>query len=39
MKAAGRRMNEIAKAEHMTYRAINELLAGAYPTIIRVLWG
>ncbi len=39
MKADGHRMNEIAKAEHLTFHAINKLLAGVYPTVIRVLWG
>lgn len=39
MKADGHRMNEIAKAEHLTFQAINKLLADAYPTVIRVLWG
>lgn len=39
MKVSGKRMNEIAKAEHLTFHAINELLAGTYPTVIRVLWG
>ena len=38
MKADGYRMNEIAKTEHLTFQAINKLLAGIYPTIIRVLW-
>ncbi len=39
MKAGGLRMNEIAKAEHLTFRAINELLAGVYPVVVRVLRG
>lgn len=39
MKVSGKWMYEIAKAEHLTFHAINELLVGTYPTVIRVLWG
>ena len=39
MKVDGKRMHEIAKAEHLTFRQINLLLLDAYPTIIKTLYG
>ena len=39
MKVRGDRMHDIAKAEHLTFRNINKLLAGTYPTVISVVWG
>jgi hypothetical protein len=38
MKMSGERMNEIAKKEHMTFHAINQLLNGVYPIVISVLF-
>ena len=39
MKVDGKRMHEIAKAEHLTFRQINSILLDAYPTIIKTLYG
>ena len=39
MKVRGDRMHDIAKAERMTFRNINQSIAACYPTVIDVLWG
>jgi len=39
MKVRGDRMHDIAKAERMTFRNINQAMAACYPTVIDVLWG
>ena len=39
MKAAGCKMHEIAKREHLTFQEINELLLNCKDDIIRILWG
>lgn len=39
MKADGKRMNDIAKAERITFHDINQMLAGAYDTVVQVLLG
>ena len=39
MKVRGDRMHDIAKAERMTFRNINQAVASCYPTVIDVLWG
>ena len=39
MKAAGCKMHEIAKREHLTFQEINELLANCKDDIIHILWG
>lgn len=39
MKARGDRMHDIARAEQMTFRDINQVIADSYPTVIRVLFG
>ena len=39
MKVRGDRMHDIAKAEHMTFRNINQTMAACYPAVIDVLWG
>lgn len=39
MKVRGDRMHDIAKAECMTFRNINQSLAACYPTVVDVLWG
>lgn len=38
MKINGERMNEIARKEHLTFHAINQLLFEAYPIVIEVLF-
>ena len=39
MKLDGVKMHEIAKAEHITFRDINRLLADSYDTVIQVCYG
>ncbi len=39
MKADGKRMHDIAKAERLTFREINTILLRAYPEIIKILYG
>ena len=39
MKAAGYKMHDIAKHEHLTFQEINELLANCREDIIHILWG
>ena len=38
MKVRGDRMHDIAKAERMTFKSINQLLTDCYPTVNRILW-
>lgn len=38
MKVRGDRMHDIAKAERMTFKSINQLLMDCYPTVNRILW-
>lgn len=39
MRIRGDRMHDIARAEHLSFRQINRLLANAYPIILSVLRG
>ena len=38
MKVRGDRMHDIAKAERMTFKSINQALTDCYPTVNRILW-
>ena len=38
MKVRGDRMHDIAKAERMTFKSINQVLTDCYPTVNRILW-
>ena len=38
MKVRGDRMRDIAKAERMTFKSINQALTDCYPTVNRILW-
>ncbi len=38
MKLRGDKMHDIAKSEHLTFQQINQLLAGTYDTVVRIIF-